>query len=137
MLLTLGAVAGLGAGIAWGLLGAGRMTVWVLALAALMWVACSASAGLFWTRSPRGNLVWSGSHWSFEYATGAMQHGTLGIHMDLQTCLWICFRPQSGGARWLWLEQPSAPECWSDLRRAVYSRAGSTAADALSRDNSA
>lgn len=121
--LASGAMLGLGAGVAWGFLGAGRMPLWALALAALLWLACSATAGMFWCRSPHGDLAWSGSHWCFEGASGAMQYGSVGVHLDLQARLWLCFQPEIGAAQWLWLEQPCAPERWSDLRRAVYSRA--------------
>jgi hypothetical protein len=53
------------------------------------------------------------------------------VHWDLQNHLWLAVQAAGGGARtWMWLARHQQAERWADLRRAVYSRAGTGAARA-------
>ena len=121
--LSLAAWAAGGAGTQWG----------SIAAAAGLWTVCSALAAWFWRASPCGTLVWNGAEWMLEPPSG-LQGGTvcatLQVHLDLQRSLWVRLQPESGQALWLWLERGNAPQWWGDLRRAVYLRVGSGAADA-------
>ena len=86
----------------------------VLATAALAWLG--------WRRAPSGTLRWDGALWHWE-EPGAVCTGQPELALDLQSRMLLRFRPDAGGARWLWLERASAPSHWDALRRAVYSRA--------------
>ena len=89
------------------------------------WLAL-AGTGLFaawnWRHSLRGVLAWDGSTWSLANAQAAAVPGQLRVSVDLQFLMLVSWRDAAGG-NWLWLERASAAERWSDLRRAVYSRA--------------
>ena len=125
--------------LAWGWQGSGsRQHGLQLAFGAVLWVVGCMLAWRFWANGVCGVLAWNGQEWILE----ALPHtsavaGTLAVHLDLQAHLWLRWQSSAGGAHWLWLEQRSARGRWSDLRRAVYSRAGRTATDALRRDHSA
>ena len=125
--------------LAWGWQGVGtRQHGWQLVFAAALWLAGCMVAWRFWANGVRGVLAWNGQEWTLE----ALLHapavaGTLAVHLDLQAHLWLRWKSGAGEAHWLWLEQRSARGRWSDLRRAVYSRAGTTAADELNSDHSA
>ena len=118
--------------LAWGWYGSGtRQHLLQLAFAVVLWLAGCTAAWRFWSNGVCGVLAWNGQEWTLRTLshTSAMT-GTVTVHLDLQSHLWL--RWQSGAhTHWLWLEKHSACERWSDLRRAVYSRAGTTAADAL------
>jgi hypothetical protein len=92
---------------------------WRQAGAALAVAATGAWALLSWLRSPAGEIHWDGSGWSGPQDGGS---GSMALALDLQQ--WLLVRWQGAdSARWLWLERRRCPERWSDLRRAVYSRA--------------
>ena len=129
--------------LAWGWHGAGtRQHGLQLTFAVVLWSIGCMLAWRFWTSGVRSVLAWNGQEWTLE----AMPHasavaGTLAVHLDLQAHLWLRWQSGAGDVHWLWLEQRSAPERWGDMRRAVYSRAGTPAALALQpasqRDHSA
>jgi len=85
-------------------------------------LACGALAWHGWLRSPCGVLRWDGLAWSWEEG-GAVAPGRPELALDLQSRLLLQWRPEGGGARWLWIEREAAPSDWEALRRAVYSRA--------------
>lgn len=90
------------------------------ALAAVL--ACAVLAWDAWRRSPAGVLRWDGREWTWEEG-GGVAGGQPAIALDLQARLLLRWRPEQGGARWLWVERKEAPSHWDALRRAVYSRA--------------
>ncbi|MGZ5195681.1 MAG: hypothetical protein ACXWB8_09600 [Ramlibacter sp.] len=120
--------------------GALLLCAWLLgAVACVAWRLASPASGLrsaaaatalvlaagigawHWWRMPAGTLTWDHEQWSWrgaDMAAGA----ALQVSLDLQH--WMLLRWRSGRlSSWLWLERASRPEQWSDLRRAVYSRA--------------
>lgn len=125
--------------LAWGWEGAGTHQHGLqLVLAAVLWLAGCMLTWHFWANGARGVLAWGGQEWTLE----ALPHasavaGTLAVHLDLQAHLWLRWQSSAGDAHWLWLERRSDSGRWSDLRRAVYSRAGTPSADALRSDHSA
>jgi toxin CptA len=104
------------------------VAAWRLALA---WSAVAIAGVLAlrsWCRASDGVLAWDGSAWSWNEGAGARPgaSGRLELSLDLQHTMLA--RWHDGGARrWLWLERRRCPERWNDVRRAVYSRAGSPA----------
>ncbi len=90
-----------------------------------VWLALAGS-GLFalraWWTGPEGVLAWDGSSWSWTAVRGAATVGQLRVSIDLQVLLLTSWH-DADGRHWLWLERARAPERWSELRRAVYSRA--------------
>ena len=129
--------------LAWGWCGSGtRQHGLQLILALVLWLTGCMLAWRFWMNGVRGVLAWSGQEWTLEVLPqSSAVAGTPAVHLDLQSHLWLRWQSGAGDVHWLWLEQYGAPERWSDLRRAVYSRAGPLAADALQtaspRDHSA
>lgn len=125
--------------LAWGWQGTGtRQHGLPLFFAVVLWLSACIVAWRFWANGVRGFLAWNGQDWTLE----ALPHlsavaGKLTVHLDLQAHLWLRWKSGAGDTHWLWLEQRSARGRWSDLRRAVYSRAGTTAADELNSDHSA
>lgn len=99
---------------------------WRLALA---WSAVAIAGVLAlrsWLGTSAGVLAWDGTAWSWSEPAQPGAPGQLELSLDLQHT--ILARWHDGGARrWLWLERRRCPERWNDVRRAVYSRAGSTA----------
>lgn len=81
------------------------------------------AAGLSWKNLPRGQLAWDGEVWRWESECrhSAMAEHELSVVADFQRCLLLRLESQAGASLWLWAEQPSLPERWLDLRRAVYS----------------
>lgn len=112
------------------LAGLAAISFWILQsalggrqLAALaVLAACSGLAWRGWLRSPRGVLHWDGAEWAWE-AGGSRAPGRPEIALDLQSRLLLRWRPDTGGAVWLWAERASDASHWEALRRAVYSRA--------------
>jgi toxin CptA len=120
--------------------GALLLCAWLLgAVACLSWRLASPASGLrssaaaaalvlaagiaawHWWRTPAGTLCWDQEQWSWRGAH--MAAGTAPqVGLDLQH--WMLLRWRYGRlSSWLWLERASRPGQWSDLRRAVYSRA--------------
>lgn len=124
--------------LAWAYWGAGTQWRW-MATAGALWLLCSLLAAWFWRNAPRGTLVWSGTDWVLESCKFSESSPTQHLHapctrwqvpLDFQHRLWLHLQPESGPPLWLWLERRSQPLLWNDLRRAVYSRAGSGHPDA-------
>jgi hypothetical protein len=85
-------------------------------------LACAGLAWHGWLRSPQGVLRWDGFAWSWEGGAEVVP-GRPELALDLQSRLLLHWRPDSGGAQWLWIARDAAPSHWDALRRAVYSRA--------------
>lgn len=120
--------------LAWGLLGTAQNTVSALAGAA-SWLLAVAAAWHWWYRQWCGELHWDGQQWWLDGRLPGSSpmplHGAPEVQWDLQGHLWVCAEAAAGqGRTWLWLECRQQPERWPDLRRAVYSRAGTGAAGA-------
>src|SRR5687767_5603149 len=72
-----------------------------------------------WLRAAQGVLSWDGQSWSWS-AHAQAEEGLPEVALDLQR--WLLLRWSGATAsRWLWLQRARHPECWEDLRRAVYS----------------
>lgn len=121
--------------------------VWLLGLAALVswavlaeaWVwrqgaglfclaLCGLAAACSWRQMAESELCWDGQDWHGGAPEGrSTASGRVTVHLDLQRHLLLCMRGAGRAKRWYWAEQSSQPQRWSDLRRAVYSRAKSVA----------
>lgn len=95
---------------------------WRCAAAWFALAATGAFAAWQWRQSLQGVLGWDGLAWSWTAAQAAAVSGQLQVSLDLQFLMLVSWR-DAGGRNWLWLERASATERWSELRRAVYSRA--------------
>jgi toxin CptA len=82
-------------------------------------------AMLDWLRAPVGALSWESGHWRWNGLNPGT--GQLRVCLDLQALLLLQWRADDASTAWVWLERSRSPERWSDLRRAVYSRANSDA----------
>lgn len=91
----------------------------MLALALFAWAA------LDWLRTPVGVLSWDGRQW--RWTGGPPGAGLVRVCLDLQGLLLLQWQADDASSAWLWLESRCSPGRWSDLRRAVYSRADSDA----------
>lgn len=122
-LLVIAGGSGLAASLVWAAQG-NTPGFWPVG-AVLLALALFAWAALDWLRTPFGVLSWDGRQWRW---TGAPQGvGRVRVCLDLQGLLLLQWRADSASTAWLWLEARCSPGRWSDLRRAVYSRAGSDA----------
>lgn len=117
-------LAGVAAALMWSAQPA--LAAWRLALA---WSAVALAGVLAlrsWLGAAEGVLAWDGSGWSWSEGGRPPASGRLELSLDLQHTMLA--RWHDGGiGRWLWLERRRCPERWNDVRRAVYSRAGSPA----------
>ena len=107
---------------------------WRHALAFAMPLAAGAAACAGWQRQVCGSLHWDGVCWRLEMAalmptlasmpaaTSALT-GNLAVHLDFQRFLLLSMRLESGGIRWLWLDQCAELTHWQAFRRAVHSNA--------------
>lgn len=127
---VLAAVALAGAAVlyAWWLPGAGQGVIPALA-GSSAWLAAVAGAWHWWLGQFCGELHWDGQQWWLDALlpgrSPVMLQGAPEVQWDLQGHLWVCVQEAQGRQRfWLWLESRQQPERWADLRRAVYSRAG-------------
>jgi hypothetical protein len=116
--------------LAW-LLGAAGCALWWILGQASGWrliavtpivIVTGSFAAWSWWRSPCGTLDWDRGSWNW-LANGQVRTGTLEVGLDLQHWLLLHWNDVAG-SQWLWLERAGKPNCWSDLRRAVYSRPG-------------
>ena len=97
-------------------------------------VACASWAG--WKRHIDGILCWDGFCWRLEMPAVARAMapaptpelipplsltGDVAVHLDFQSFLLLSLRLESGGVRWLWLDQSADLALWQALRRAVHS----------------
>lgn len=78
-------------------------------------------------------LHFDGSGWALT-GTGrtpsvSLQAARAEVCLDFQSLMLVRLQQVGGARRWLWLDAGSEPAQWSDLRRAVYSRAPSTVPD--------
>lgn len=133
-LLAAIALAGAAALVAWWLLGAGLGAV-SAAAGAVAWLAAAVGAGHWWYGQFCGELQWDGQQWRLDTLLPGDSpmplQGAPEVQWDLQGHLWVCVHAAEGRPRiWLWLEGRQQPERWPDLRRAVYSRAGTGTASA-------
>jgi len=98
---------------------------WRQALAFAAVAASGAYAAFSWWRSPAGLLRWDGSAWNWEEG-GEVRVGQPAIALDLQNRVLLRWQPETGPVRWIWLERSRDCVHWEALRRAVYSRAGTS-----------
>ncbi|MDP9897803.1 hypothetical protein [Variovorax ginsengisoli] len=75
-----------------------------------------------------GMLQFDSNGWSLKGAT-LLHAECVEVCLDLQSLLLVRLQRAGESSRWLWLDACSEPAHWPDLRRAVYSRAPSTAPD--------
>jgi hypothetical protein len=100
---------------------------WRLALALLLWSTGVVWAWQTWRSAARGVLFWDGREWQLQVA-GHSSPGLPTVRLDWQGNMLMSWQPASGGpVQWIGVERASEPRRWDDLRRAVYSRAPSTA----------
>ena len=122
------ALAGAAALLAWRQLGTDLAVVATVAGAAA-WLAAAVGAWHWWCGQFCGELQWDGQQWRLDSLlpgrSPVMLQCAPEVQWDLQGHLWVCVQEAQGRQRiWLWLESRQQPERWPDLRRAVYSRAG-------------
>lgn len=75
-----------------------------------------------WLQTPNGALRWDGQAWSWTCGP-AVIGGRVTVHLDLQFCMLLRMRTETGVQQWFWPERGVALPLWSALRCAVYSRA--------------
>ena len=75
-----------------------------------------------WRRTPRGRLGWDGHVWTFA-SLGRSEGGVLAVHLDVQFCMLISLRTNTGKRLWLWPQRTTEVAQWNALRRAAFSRA--------------
>ncbi|NML46903.1 hypothetical protein HHL11_24370 [Ramlibacter sp. G-1-2-2] len=122
---------------AW-LLGALALLAWTLQAqapgwrqlaASLLLAACGAAALAAWWQSPAGFLAWDGAGWRWTAAGQPDEAGQPELTLDLQSHLLLRWTPAAAGRRrWLWAMRDAAPSHWNALRRAIYSRSNTAAA---------
>lgn len=114
-------------------------------LAACLWMLALAGVVHFWRSQRCGVIRWDGQSWALEGTLQGPSPGTSlalaappEVLLDLQSHLWIKICPRDAHPAWIWLERKAQPERWTDLRRAVYSRArpGADNADETAPANS-
>ena len=94
---------------------------WRTALAGAALLLAAVMAWRFWRGLATGVLQWDGHAWQgLPPAAGSAQ---LRVHLDLQRHLLVRLHGMACAPQWLWLEAAFNPARWSDVRRAVYSRA--------------
>jgi len=113
-----------------------------LAAGAALWCLACAMAWRFWAHGVCGVVAWDGQAWTLEgQPNPSLVQGVVTVHLDLQSHMWLRWQSGQGTCHWLWLQERSDRARWGDVRRAVYSRAGPLAADAVhpvaQRDSSA
>lgn len=91
-----------------------------MALSLLIWGAAGGHALRQWLRAPSGVLGWNGQAWAWPSVVDERGTAVPLVMLDLQFVMLV--RLGVSGP-WLWLERWREPHRWSDIRRAVYSRA--------------
>ena len=82
----------------------------------------------FWLGQEPRQLRWDGADWFLLEPDGgeviqAMLPGHVSVRLDLQRCLLVLWRGQSGRpTQWLWVDAKSDPLRWHLLRCALYSK---------------
>lgn len=124
-------VAGIAIGVLWycqaDLIG------WRQLLFFLTLLLTSGFAAVAWRRSPEGCLRWDGTAWGWTAGSTA-ESGVLSVHLDLQFCLVLSLRTDTGARIWFWPERRVDLAHWNDLRRAVFVRSGTGNAQDASID---
>ena len=114
----------------WGWRGSGvDMRLWLaLVVGAVLWLFWALHA---WWRAPFGRLHWDaqapGLHnveagaWFWLNSAGLAPQPVLGVQqaLDLQRVVLLRLRSTASVPRWVWVQQPSDPSRWLDLRRAL------------------
>lgn len=114
----------------WGWRGSGVDTrLWLLTLAAaLVWWVWALRA---WWQAPTGQLHWDAlacglqsteaGAWFWLDSAGLAPQPVLGVEqaLDLQQVVLLRLRSGALVPRWVWLQQPSDPVRWLDMRRAL------------------
>lgn len=114
----------------WGWRGSGVGTwLWLATLAgALFWLAWALHT---WWRAPTGQLHWDAlapglqsteaGAWFWLDSMGLAAQPVLGVEqaLDLQRVVLLRLRSTALVPRWVWVQQPSDPARWLDLRRAL------------------
>lgn len=98
---------------------------WRQGLFALIFLSVFVVALESWRHAPAGILRWDGQSWSW-IGVQATVGGRLRAHLDLQFCLVLSLRPDSGRRIWLWPERRRDERHWNALRRAVFARDGAS-----------
>lgn len=125
-------VAGLVAGLLWRQ--QAEPAAWQQILFAIVWLGSSSAAFQSWRGSPCGILQWDGLVW--HWGVGAsIAIGQLKVQLDLQRCLLLRLRFDSGHSTWLWLERGGDTILWDALRRAAVSDVASGLAPAARADD--
>ena len=103
----------------------GAQPVGVLGAAGVMWLLAGGAQLHAWRTAPQGALQWDGGAWWWQSQGEAepQQLQALQLRIDLQTTVLLAWRSADGRWHHGWLHQRSAPWCWGDWRRAVYSAA--------------
>jgi toxin CptA len=83
-----------------------------------------------------GLLRFDGQYWSWSGRGAPQAAAGAQVGLDLQGLMLIRLVEPGRPERWLWLERRTDPSRWTALRRAVYSRAPTTAPDGMSPDAS-
>ena len=103
---------------------------WRLGLDLLLWLVFGVWSLRAWRGQVQGELSWTGMHWLLLRDPSAPCEGMVSVQLDLQHLLLLRFTPVTGPACWLMLRCATQPRRWQDLRRAVYSRARTSGAQA-------
>ena len=123
------------------LAGVAALAIWCASVDALswrqgldlaLWLLFGGWSWRAWRGQVLGELSWTGTHWLLVRAAAAPAscEGLVSVQLDLQHLLLLRFTPVTGPACWLLLQRATQPERWQDLRRAVYSRARTSGAQA-------
>jgi len=92
-------------------------------------VLCAGMGCWYFTRRVApGVLTFDGQHWWLSGQPRTLPAGRAQIALDLQFLMLLRLKAPYARAQWLWVERRADPTRWADLRRAVYSRAPTTAA---------
>jgi toxin CptA len=94
---------------------------WSAALLAGSTVLAGVAAFVSSGRVPATELAFDGQRWSIS-GKQARQAADAVVVLDFQALLLVRLDMPRAAACWLWLERPSNPARWQDLRRALHSR---------------
>lgn len=104
------------AGMIWGLQ-SGRLA-WGLWLFLAIWLLAAFVLLREFRRTQHGILSWDGQQW--HWASDRQERlGQTYMRLDLQSRCLVEFRPESGGALWLWPQRCADTLNWTALRRAL------------------
>ena len=121
------------------LAGVAALAIWCASVDALswrqgldlaLWLLLGGWSWRAWRGQVQGELSWTGMHWLLLRDPSAPCEGMVSVQLDLQHLLLLRFTPVTGPACWLLPLRATQPQRWQDLRRAVYSRARTSGAQA-------